>query len=213
MLRCPHRLGLKRCRGLIERGMAYCEECGGDLEGLWKEMDVLMSPGAGLPAPTRKPQFGKVQRLGKRIHTYAGVAVERPVPSLRLEMRVTFDDVESYDQPVVSIEHARRRRARKTTTMKDDDRPLRRIEYWQNADGEPKDLGEAWRVTKNGHVARCAIVGHPLGHEVRMYVDGEPLPMTQVCKSTEAIAAVTEDWRAAFLTKGWSNEAGEEGGA
>lgn len=207
MLRCPHRLGSKRCRGLIERGMTHCGECGGDLEGLWKEMDVLMSPGAGLPAPTRKPQFGKVQRLGKRLHTYAGVAVERPVPSLRLEMRVKFDDVESYDQPVVSMEHARRRRARKTTTMHDDDRPLRRIEHWQNADGEPKELGEAWRMVKGRRVCRCVIVGHPLGQEARIEIDDEVLPFSQVCKTTKDLADITAEWRAGFEAKGWHSRA------
>lgn len=83
------------------------------------------------------------------------------------------------------------------------DGPLRRVEHWQNIDGTPKQLGEAWRLTKRELVARCVILGHPVGQEVRVLIDEEPLAMTQTCKTTADIANVTAEWKRAFELKGW----------
>lgn len=113
-LRCFNRIDRKRCRGEIERGMANCHVCGCDLEGMWKEFDILTSPGGGFTPPKRPLHFGEVRRLGKRIRTYGGVEV--PPLDLRFTVSIAlpFDPIGDEDPSakVVSMEHARRRRFR-----------------------------------------------------------------------------------------------------
>ena len=41
----------------------------------------------------------------------------------------------------------------------------RQREYW---DGHPLELGDAWTLRKGDKVARCTLVSHPLGWELRL---------------------------------------------
>lgn len=76
-------------------------------------------------------------------------------------------------------------------------------ETWCNVNGEPKDLGEVWRLFKKGRVARCALQGHPLGTEARVTVDDEMIA-TKVFRDQRALVDETAAWRAAYIEKGWA---------
>jgi hypothetical protein len=71
-------------------------------------------------------------------------------------------------------------------------------EFW---DGHPVTLGEAWRMEKGGRVARCLLMSHQFGWELRLTVGD--LLRTQVCRSTDEILTTQESWKAAMSDKGW----------
>ena len=71
-------------------------------------------------------------------------------------------------------------------------------EHW---DGHPVELGDAWTVRKRDKTARCVLLSHPLGWELRLIV-GE-LVRSQVCRSSDEILYTQESWRAAMFGKGW----------
>jgi hypothetical protein len=58
--------------------------------------------------------------------------------------------------------------------------PTPRREHW---DGHPVELGDAWILRKGKKVARCVLVSHELGWELRLMTTD--LLRSQVCKSTE----------------------------
>jgi hypothetical protein len=62
-------------------------------------------------------------------------------------------------------------------------------------------LGDAWTLRKGTKVARCVLVSHQFGWELRLIV-GELL-RSQVCRSSEEILSTGELWKAAMMTKGW----------
>ena len=74
--------------------------------------------------------------------------------------------------------------------------PLRDV--WN---GQPMEGGVAWTLKKRNRVAECLIFSHEFGWELRLEV-GE-LFRTQVCRSTQEIRAVQENWKAAMVEKGW----------
>jgi hypothetical protein len=68
-------------------------------------------------------------------------------------------------------------------------------------DGHPVDLGAAWILRKGTKVARCSLVSHPLGWELRLMTPD--LLRFQVCRSSEEILETHEQWKAAMQAKGW----------
>ena len=62
-------------------------------------------------------------------------------------------------------------------------------EHW---DGDPIELGDACTLSKGEKVARCILVTHPLGWELRLMMND--LPRSQVCRFSEEILD-THEWR------------------
>jgi hypothetical protein len=57
-------------------------------------------------------------------------------------------------------------------------------------------------MTKRRHVATCALFSHQFGWELRLTI-GELL-RTQVCRSTDEVLRVQEDWKHALEQRGYS---------
>ena len=72
-------------------------------------------------------------------------------------------------------------------------------EYW---DGHPVDLGDAWVLRKGDKVARCSLVTHQLGFELRLITTD--LVRSQVCRSSDEVLTTHEQWKAAMIEKGWT---------
>ena len=71
-------------------------------------------------------------------------------------------------------------------------------EYW---DGHPVELGDAWVLHKGDKSARCSLVSHLLGWELRLMTSD--LLRSQVCRSSKEILNTHEQWKAAMVAKGW----------
>ena len=67
---------------------------------------------------------------------------------------------------------------------------------------EPEELAELWTLTKREHRARCVIVTHPLGWELRLTVNGELL-RGQVHRDQLALLTDSDQWRTALQQKDW----------
>lgn len=84
------------------------------------------------------------------------------------------------------------------------------MEHWQDwRTGQPKHLDDLWTLTKDGREASCILVGHPVGMEVRVSVDGE-LKRSQAFRSgggTDAVSTA-DDWRRQFERLGWAATGG-----
>ena len=76
----------------------------------------------------------------------------------------------------------------------------RQREHW---DGDPIELGDAWTLRKGEKVARCILVTHPLGWELRLMTSD--LLRSQVCRSSEEILDTHEAWKTAMLGRGWQD--------
>lgn len=74
-------------------------------------------------------------------------------------------------------------------------------EHWS---GGPAFLGNAWMLTKAGRTATCALHSHDFGWELRLTI-GE-LVRTQVCRTSEEVLSVQEDWRRALEQRGYSGD-------
>jgi hypothetical protein len=74
----------------------------------------------------------------------------------------------------------------------------RQREFWHH----PVDLGDAWILRKGHKVARCILVSHQLGWELRLMTTD--LLRSQVSRSSDEILDTTEQWKAAMLAKGWA---------
>ena len=70
--------------------------------------------------------------------------------------------------------------------------------YW---DGHPVELGDAWTLRKGEKIARCILVSHQLGWELRLMTND--LLRSQVCRSSDEVLDTQELWQAALLAKGW----------
>ena len=64
------------------------------------------------------------------------------------------------------------------------------------------ELGDAWVMRKGEKVARCSLVSHPLGWELRLITSD--LLRSQVCRSSEEVLDTQQLWQAAMVEKGWS---------
>jgi hypothetical protein len=69
--------------------------------------------------------------------------------------------------------------------------------------GEPKELGDLFRLAKDGRTSRCQLVTHVLGWECRLLV-GSELLRSQVCRTQDDVLTTGEQWKAAMIEKGWS---------
>ena len=81
-------------------------------------------------------------------------------------------------------------------------------EHWV---GEPVFLGDAWRLNKKQHVAKCALLSHQFGWELRLTI-GELL-RTQVCRSSDDVIRVQEEWRRALEERGYAGPTNATEGA
>jgi hypothetical protein len=70
-------------------------------------------------------------------------------------------------------------------------------EHW---DGDPIELGDAWTLRKSEKVARCILVTHLLGWELRLMTTD--LLRSQVCRSSDEILDTGEQWKTAMIEKG-----------
>jgi hypothetical protein len=78
---------------------------------------------------------------------------------------------------------------------------LQRLSWY----GEPKELGDLFRLTKNRRQARAVLMTHQLGWEVRLLVGRQAETVrTQVCRSQEEVLSTGEKWRAAIIAEGWT---------
>ena len=68
-------------------------------------------------------------------------------------------------------------------------------------DGNPIEIGDAWTLRKGEKVARCILVTHPFGWELRLMTSD--LLRSQVCRSSEEIFDTHEAWKTAMVEKGW----------
>jgi len=71
----------------------------------------------------------------------------------------------------------------------------------ENWDGHPVEYGDAWVLRKGDKVARCSLVTHQLGWELRLITTD--LLRSQVCRSTEEVLTTHEHWKTALVAKGW----------
>jgi hypothetical protein len=76
---------------------------------------------------------------------------------------------------------------------------LQRSEWY----GEPKDLGDCFRLTKNRKVAVCRLFSHQFGWELLLETNGA-LQRSQVCRSQDDVFRTFEAWKAAMVEKGWA---------
>ena len=72
-------------------------------------------------------------------------------------------------------------------------------EHW---DGNPVELGDAWTLRKGDKLARCILVSHKLGWELRVMTSD--LLRSQVCRASDEVLSTDETWKIAILAKGWS---------
>lgn len=71
-------------------------------------------------------------------------------------------------------------------------------EQWN---GEPAFLGNAWVMTKGTRIATCGLFSHQFGWELRLTI-GELL-RTQVCRATDEVLRVQEDWKNGLGQRGY----------
>jgi hypothetical protein len=69
-------------------------------------------------------------------------------------------------------------------------------------------LGEGWRLRKVvcGHPRQAVseLWSHQLGWELRLVIDAGDLERSQVVRSNDEILTVTEQWKAAMVSRGWA---------
>jgi hypothetical protein len=70
--------------------------------------------------------------------------------------------------------------------------------------GSPVDLGELFRLKKNGREATCKLRSHQFGWELLLCI-GRQLEVLQshVCRSQDEVLTTGEQWKAAMIQKGW----------
>ena len=71
----------------------------------------------------------------------------------------------------------------------------------ENWDGHPVDCGDAWVLTKGDKIARCGLVTHPFGWELRLIT-------TDACAHRCAgratkVLSTHEQWKTAMIEKSW----------
>ena len=74
-----------------------------------------------------------------------------------------------------------------------------------NWHGEPKEIGDFFRLTKNRRHARAVIYSHQLGWEVRLLIGSHSdVVQSHVCRTQEEVFSTGEQWKAAMIEKGWT---------
>lgn len=64
-------------------------------------------------------------------------------------------------------------------------------------------LSPVWTVRKGRKSATCQAWSHQFGFELRVTISHE-LVQSQVCCSQPDMITLQEEWRAAFVAKGWA---------
>jgi hypothetical protein len=64
---------------------------------------------------------------------------------------------------------------------------------------------EVWPLTKGARPAQCDVAPHPLGLELRCYVDGE-LRRSRVFRDGDALKLEAFAWQEPFSATGWRRE-------
>lgn len=67
-------------------------------------------------------------------------------------------------------------------------------------------LSPVWTLLKDGRSAVCTVWSHQFGFELRLKIDGDSLPRTQVCTTHEGLVELLDDWRKALKAKGWKKD-------
>lgn len=81
------------------------------------------------------------------------------------------------------------------------------MEEWQDwKTGEPKALGELWTLRKRTHEVSCVLVGHPVGSELRLLIDGR-FERSQAFREGAKAVVQAAEWRELFEAKGWTLKA------
>ena len=69
-------------------------------------------------------------------------------------------------------------------------------------DHNPVELSDAWILSKGEKVARCMVLTHELGWELRLL--GSDLVRSHVCRSAPELLDTLAAWKAAMLRGGWT---------
>ena len=69
-------------------------------------------------------------------------------------------------------------------------------------EGQSEELAELWTVRQGEKRARCCIVSHPLGWELRLEATAE-LVRSQVHRDQFALLNDSDRWKTAMMEKGW----------
>ena len=99
--------------------------------------------------------------------------------------------------------HAAPRRS-DAATMHAREEPMRTLIPQREHFDAAELLSPEWTLTKAGKSAVCTVWSHQFGFELRLAIDGDDLPRTQTCPSTEDLVRVQEEWRGALEAKGWT---------
>jgi hypothetical protein len=68
----------------------------------------------------------------------------------------------------------------------------------------PMELDDLFIITKNKRTARCALLTHQFGWEVRLYVGSQTeIVQSQICRSEDEVLTTGEQWKAAMIEKDW----------
>jgi hypothetical protein len=65
-------------------------------------------------------------------------------------------------------------------------------------------LSPAWTLQMAGKSAICVVWSHQFGFALRVAIDGDSLPRTQVCTTHEGLVELQDEWRKALEGKGWA---------
>ena len=79
---------------------------------------------------------------------------------------------------------------------------LIQVLQWDEWDHQPRKQSETFRVRKGRLTAECERWSHPLGWELRLFTSD--LLQSQVCRTSDEILNVQEQWRIAMIGKGWA---------
>jgi len=70
--------------------------------------------------------------------------------------------------------------------------------------GSARELGDLFIVTKNKRKARCVLLNHQFGWELRLFVGSQlEIVQSQVCRTQDEVLTTGEQWKAAMVEKGW----------
>jgi hypothetical protein len=67
----------------------------------------------------------------------------------------------------------------------------------------PADVGTMWTMTRDGAVARCALLSLPSEWELRVLVDGTPL-CSERCMLPKDVFSLAEVWQGRLAGRGWT---------
>ena len=72
-----------------------------------------------------------------------------------------------------------------------------------SSNGNLRDIGTLWSLTRGESAARCVLLALPVGLELRVVMDGSIL-RTEHCERHDQAFALAERWRDRMLDRGWS---------